>query len=193
MINQDTKWEQKECLFIWCARHGGNQQEYPHHNSHPLTFTKHHITRWFTPHLPLESIQIETSSDAMLTSLGMEWKNLKKWSLYLTAYQSWEWLKTFVYKCMLLGCLSNQSIAYSSQDQRETPHTKVRYAGHPLLVITKVRTLLIVMATSSPSMMPKFLWKSRGDQNQFLVIHASSVLKSIRQWSHKVSYGQVKN
>ncbi|KAK7334437.1 hypothetical protein VNO80_26194 [Phaseolus coccineus] len=66
------------CLTVRCMGHGASQQKHPHYNSHTLTFARHHSTRQSISRLPLASEQMETSSDPMSASLGMEKNNLDK-------------------------------------------------------------------------------------------------------------------
>ncbi|KAK7321867.1 hypothetical protein VNO80_35504 [Phaseolus coccineus] len=68
--------ERDACLTVRCTGHGASQQQHPHYNSHTLAFARPHTTRRSTPHSPLASGQMETSSDPVSASLGME-KNIR--------------------------------------------------------------------------------------------------------------------
>ena len=63
------------CLTVRCTGHGASRQEHPHYNLHSLAFARHHTTGRSTLRSPLASAQMETSSDPMSASLGME-KNI---------------------------------------------------------------------------------------------------------------------
>ncbi|KAK7327029.1 hypothetical protein VNO80_32007 [Phaseolus coccineus] len=62
--------ERDACLTVRCTGHGASQQQHPHYNSHTLAFARPHTTRRSTPHSPLASGQMETSSDPVSASLG---------------------------------------------------------------------------------------------------------------------------
>ena len=60
------------CPTVRCTGHGASRRQHPHYNSHTLAFARHHTTGRSTPRSPLASEQMETSSDPVSASLGME-------------------------------------------------------------------------------------------------------------------------
>jgi len=64
------------CLTVRCTGHGASREQHPHYNSHTLAFARHHTTGRSTPRSHLASEQMETSSDIVSASLGIE-KNFR--------------------------------------------------------------------------------------------------------------------